>query len=115
MIGGCKPVDQMHVWIEFDKALAELRCAVPAPVSGDEIDVPFVIDGGRLTGLPNARFLSAWRCIEDADLLQRSCVVAQQESMIGTIVTVRRIANEHIPSGEEEPRALVLPQRAAIG
>ena len=62
--------------IELDEALAELRCAIPAAVSGDEIDVSLVIDSRRLTGLPDAGFPSAWRSVENADLLQRSSVVA---------------------------------------
>src|ERR1035438_4668657 len=76
MISRCKPVDQMHPRVEFYKALAELSCAVPTSVPGDEIDVALVIDRGRLTGLPDARFLSAGRGVEDADLFQPSSLVA---------------------------------------
>ena len=77
VIGGSKPVQQMHVRIEFDKALAELRGAVPTAVSGDEVNVALTIHGRRLAGLPDARFRSAGGSIEDANLLQRSIVVTQ--------------------------------------
>src|ERR1035441_11105978 len=51
VVGGRKPVEQVHLRIQFDKALAELRSAVPTAVSSNEVDVALVIHGRRLTGL----------------------------------------------------------------
>src|ERR1700722_19524809 len=64
MVSRCKPVHHVHVWVEFDKALAELSLTIPTAVPGDEIDISFVIDSGRLTGLPDACFHASGRGIE---------------------------------------------------
>src|ERR1700721_1145494 len=48
MVGRCEPVQQTQVRIELDEALAELWSAVPAAVSGDEINVPLFMDAWAL-------------------------------------------------------------------
>ena len=60
----------MHVGVELNKALAELGCAVPTTVFGNEMDISSVIDSGRLTRLPDTCLFSAGRGIEDANLLE---------------------------------------------
>src|ERR1039458_7960693 len=110
VVGGRKPVQQMHVRIELDKALAELGSAVPTTISGDQVDVALVIHGRRLTRLPDACFRSARRSIEDGNLLQRRFVVAEQESVIGVLVTMRSVAYQDIAPGKNKGRALVLRQ-----
>src|ERR1035438_3975822 len=97
VVGGRKPVEQVHLRIQFDKALAELRSAVPTAVSSNEVDVALVIHGRRLTGLPDACFLSARRSIEDTNLLQRCFVVAEQESVIGVLVAMRSVTMKTLP------------------
>src|SRR6202789_3984017 len=111
VVGGRKPVQQMQVRIEFDKALAELRRAVPTAVSGDEVDVALFVHRGRLTGLPDTGFLAAGRSIEDANLFEGGVVVTEQEAVIGVLVAMRGIAYENIAPGKDERRALVLHQR----
>ena len=111
MVGRREPVQHMHVGVKSDKALAELRRAVPTAVSSDEVDVALVIDRRRLTRLPNACFLPSGRSVKDANLLQRGSVVSQQKSVIRILIAVRCIAYKNIASGKDKRRTLVLHQR----
>ena len=53
VIGRCKPIQYLEVGVKLEKALAEVRPAVPASIPGDKVDVSVCVYGGSLPKLPD--------------------------------------------------------------
>src|ERR1700722_16906611 len=110
MIRGRKPIQHFEIGVEFEKAFAEIRTAIPTSVAGDKVDVSLRIDSGSLTKLPDARRFAFRRSVEHPGLLKRLGVITDQEAVIGLFVAVRRVGNIYLSAGEKQAGPLTLHQ-----